>query len=56
MKNLRKERLGLLEKTILEFEQRGKSNLEEIKEYLMQRYQLTVSSSVLRRRMESLSF
>lgn len=56
MNNLRKKRLGLLERTILEFEQRGMSNLEEIKEYLIQRYNLTVSSSVLRKRMDSLSY
>ena len=56
MENLRKGRLGLLEKTLLEFKERGYSSLEEIKEYLNVKYKLTVSNSVLRKRMESLSF
>jgi len=54
MKNVRKGRLGLLEKTLLEFKQKGNSSLDEIREYLVSRYQLTVTNSVLRKRLEGL--
>lgn len=56
MKNLRNGRLGLLEKTLIEFRQKGNSSLEEVREYLVSKYQLTVSNSVLRKRLDSLSF
>ncbi|UTW67665.1 hypothetical protein KFE94_06015 [bacterium SCSIO 12643] len=56
MESLRKGRLGLLEKTLLEFKEKGYTSLEEIREYLSTKYKLTVSNTVLRRRMESLSF
>lgn len=56
MTNLRNTRIGLLETTLLEFKQRGNSSLEDIRVYLYERYRLTVSNSVLRKRLDSLSF
>jgi hypothetical protein len=56
MKNLRNGRLGLLETTLIEFRQKGNSSLEEVRQFLMSKYQLTVSNSVLQKRLESLSF
>ncbi len=56
MRNLKDERLGLLETAILEFAEKGNSSIEELREYLISRYQLTVSNTVLRKRIEGLSF
>ncbi len=56
MRNLKDERLGLLETTILEFAEKGNSSIEEMREYLISKYQLTVSNTVLRKRIEGLSF
>lgn len=55
MKNLRNQSLGLLEKTLLEFKQRGNISIEEIREYLRNKYQLTVSYAVLQKRLEAFS-
>jgi hypothetical protein len=56
MKNERQGDLGLLERTLREFKQKGNSSIEDIKEYLLNKYQLSVSYSALRKRMESASF
>lgn len=53
MKNLRNQSFGLLEKTLLEFKQRGNASIEEIREYLVRNYQLSVSYNALRKRMEA---
>ena len=56
MRDLKNMRLGLLEMTLIEFKEKGYSSLEEIIEYLKNRYHLTVTKTVLRRRLESLGF
>jgi hypothetical protein len=56
MRNLKDERLGLVEATILEFAKKGNSSIEELREYLISKYQLTVSNTVLRKRIEGLMF
>ena len=56
MRNLKDERLGLVETTILEFAKKGNSSIEELREYLISKYQLTVSNTVLRKRIEGLMF
>lgn len=55
MKNLRNGRLGLLEQTLIEFSQKGNSSLDEVRQYLISRYQLSVTNSMLRKRLEGLS-
>jgi len=54
MRDLKSMRLGLLEITLLEFKEKGYSSLEEIIIYLKNRYHLTVTKSVLQRRLEGL--
>lgn len=54
MRDLKNMRLGLLEKTLIEFKEKGYSSLEEIIEYLKSRYHLTVTKTVLRKRLEAL--
>ena len=56
MRNLKDERLGLVETTILEFAKEGNSSIEELRQYLISKYQLTVSNTVLRKRIEGLMF
>ena len=53
MKNERRGGFGILERTLLEFKQKGNSSIEEIKEYLYKKYHLSVSYSALRKRIES---
>ncbi len=53
MKNEKNGRFGLLERTLLEFKQKGNSSIEEIKQYLFEKYHLTVTNAVLRKRIES---
>ncbi len=53
MKNEKNGRFGLLERTLLEFKQKGNSSIEEIKQYLYEKYHLTVTSAVLQKRIES---
>ena len=55
MRNLRNKRFGLLESTLIEFKQKGNSSIEEIKEYLIAKYQLTVSTSIIKKRLEGLA-
>mgnify|MGYP000066234129 CR=1 FL=1 len=53
MENVRQGGFGLLERTLLEFDQKGNSSIEDIKQYLYEKYKVTVSHSVLRKRIES---
>ena len=53
MKNEKNGRYGLLERTLLEFKQKGNASMEEIKQYLYEKYQLSVTIAVLRKRFES---
>lgn len=55
MNKLRNQSHGLLEKTLIEFKQKGNTSLEDVREYLLQKYQLSVSKSVLKRRIESIA-
>lgn len=48
------KKLGLLERTIQEFEKKGYNSLEEISDYLQKEYNLTVTNSVLRKRLEAI--
>ena len=52
MKNFRNQSLGLLEKTLLEFKQKGNTSIEEIRDYLYKKYKLTVSYRVLQKRLD----
>lgn len=54
MRDLKNMQLGLLELTLIEFKKKGYSSLEEIIEYLKNRYRLTVTKTVLRKRLDSL--
>ncbi len=56
MKNLRINRLGLLEKTIIELKKKGISSVEEIRTYLIETYKISVSHSILIKRIHDLSF
>jgi hypothetical protein len=56
MKNVRQGGFGLLEKTLLEFKQKGNNSVEEIKEYLFKRYHLTVSYNALKKRIKAGGF
>ena len=56
MKNVRNNKLGLLEKTIIELKNRGISSIDEIRNYLISTYKLTVSRAILRKRMDSISY
>jgi len=56
MKNSRNNRMGLLERTIIELKDRGVSSIDEIRTYLIDTYKLTVSKAILRKRMDGLSF
>jgi len=56
MKNLKNGRQGIVETTILEFKNKGISSIEEIRTYLINTYNLTVSRTLLRKRIEGLSF
>lgn len=53
MENLRQGRFGLLERTLLEFKEKGNSSIDEIKQYLYEKYKLRVSVNALRKRIES---
>ncbi|MFT4753649.1 MAG: hypothetical protein ACI9GM_000409 [Salibacteraceae bacterium] len=53
MKNFKNRSLGVLERTVLEFKEKGNSSIEEIKEYLLKKYSLTVSSNVIIKRLKS---
>ena len=55
MRNLGNERLGLLERTIIEFKEKGNTSLEEIKGYLISKYSVTVSKAILQKRLDGLS-
>ena len=55
MRNTGNGRFGLLERTLLEFKQKGNSSIEEIKQYLRETYHLNVTSAVLRKRIENAS-
>ena len=54
MRNLRNERLGLLERTIIEFKERGNTSLEEIKAYLISNYNITICKTTLQKRIDGL--
>ena len=56
MRNVRNERLGLLERTIIEFKDSGNTSIEEIKEYLISNYKITVCKSILQKRLDGLGF
>lgn len=56
MKNLKNRKLGVVEATILEFKNKGISSIEEIRTYLINTYNLTVSRPLLRKRIDGLSF
>ena len=56
MKNLKINRLGLLEKTIIELKKKGISSVEEIRKYLIETYKISVSHSILTKRIKDLSF
>ena len=56
MKNSRKNKLGLLERTIIELKNKGISSIDEIRAYLIDTYQLTVTKALLRKRMDGLSY
>lgn len=47
---------GLLEKTLVEFNGKGNASLEEIRNYLIKKYKVTVSKAVLRKRLDSLTY
>jgi len=54
MRNLRNERLGLLERTLIEFKEKGNTSLEEVKQYLISKYKVTVSKTILQKRLDGL--
>lgn len=53
MKNSRNKKSGLLERTITELKNKGVSSIDEIRSYLINTYNLTVSKAILRKRMDS---
>jgi hypothetical protein len=55
MKNIREKQWGVLEKTLSEFKKKGISSLEVIRTYLLEKYRITVSKSILKKRLEQLS-
>ena len=56
MKNSRSKKIGLLERTIIELKNKGVSSLDEIRNHLINTYNLTVSKAILRKRMDSISY
>jgi hypothetical protein len=54
MAHAQNKKLGLLERTIQEFEKKGYNSLEEISEYLQKEYNLTVTNYDLRISLESI--
>ena len=54
MRNLKNGKLGILEKTIIEFKNKGISSIEEIRTHLINTYNLTVSRAILQKRLEGL--
>ena len=54
MSHERNKNFGLLERTLQEFEKKGYNSLEEIREYLQTEYNLSVTNSILRKRLEAI--
>ena len=46
--------LGLLERTLQEFTRKGYNSLEEIKDFLQKEHKLTVTTSILEKRLEAI--
>ena len=56
MKDLKNRRLGVLENTIIEFRNKGISSIEEIRAYLISKYNLSVSRDILRKRIDAIGY
>lgn len=56
MENVKNNKMGLLEKTIIELKKKGISSIEEIRAYLIETYKISVSTSILKKRIQDLSF
>ena len=56
MNNRRNGSLGLLEKVILEFKQKGCVSIKEVKAHLKTKHSLTMSDSLIKKRVDSMGF